>query len=84
VEPLPPDEPGTPAHQPPPSSDYPVSFSVDYPDRDLDRLTTLFRFFVVIPIAIVLELVSNASVPAGGGYSYYYTAGGLLFMPVWS
>jgi hypothetical protein len=30
---------------------YPVQFSVDYPDRPLDRLTTLFRIFVVIPIA---------------------------------
>ena len=33
---------------------YPVSFSVDYPDRPLDRLTTLFRIFVAIPIVIVL------------------------------
>ena len=32
---------------------YPVNFSVDYPDRDLNRLTTFFRIFTVIPIAIV-------------------------------
>ncbi len=38
---------------------YPVQFSVEYPDRDLDRLTTAFRFFTVIPIAIVLALVSG-------------------------
>ena len=30
---------------------YPVQFSVDYPDRPLNRLTTFFRIFVVIPIA---------------------------------
>jgi hypothetical protein len=41
---------------------YPVRFSVDYPDRELDRLSTAFRIFTVIPIAIVLALVS-----AGGG-----------------
>lgn len=37
---------------------YPVQFSVDYPDRLLDRLTSAFRIFVVIPIAIVLGAVS--------------------------
>jgi hypothetical protein len=41
-------------------SDYPVQFSVDYPDRDLNRVTTLFRLFTVIPIAIVLGAVSGA------------------------
>ena len=33
---------------------YPVTFAVDYPDRPLNRLTTFFRIFTVIPIAIVL------------------------------
>jgi hypothetical protein len=41
-------------------SDYPVQFSVDYPDRDLNRVTTFFRLFMVIPIAIVLSAVSGA------------------------
>jgi hypothetical protein len=41
-------------------SDYPVQFSVDYPDRDLNRLTTAFRLFTAIPIAIVLGAVSGA------------------------
>ena len=35
-------------------SSYPVTFAVDYPDRDLNRVTTLFRIFVAIPILIVL------------------------------
>jgi hypothetical protein len=43
---------------------YPLTYSVDYPDRDLNRLTTFFRFFVVIPIFIVLGSVS------GGTYSF--------------
>jgi hypothetical protein len=47
---------------------YPVQFSVDYPDRPLDRLTTFFRVFVAIPIAIVLGTV------AGG--TWQWTSGG--------
>src|SRR2546428_11495835 len=47
---------------------YPVQFSVDYPDRELDRLTTAFRIFTVIPIAIVLALVSAGGVGAPGGW----------------
>jgi hypothetical protein len=47
---------------------FPVRFSVDYPDRVLDRVTTAFRIFVAIPILIVLSAVSGA-----GG------VGGLLF-----
>src|SRR6266851_4177175 len=41
---------------------YPVQFSVDYPDRPLNRLTTFFRIFTVIPIAIVLGTVSGGTV----------------------
>ena len=40
---------------------YPVSFSVDYPDRELNRLTTFFRIFTVIPIAIVLGAVAGGT-----------------------
>ena len=42
-------------------TEYPVQFSVDYPDRDLNRVTTFFRLFMVIPIAIVLSTVSGAT-----------------------
>ncbi len=38
---------------------YPVQFAVDYPDRPLNRLTTFFRIFTVIPIAIVFGAVSG-------------------------
>ncbi|MBI2854230.1 MAG: DUF4389 domain-containing protein [Chloroflexi bacterium] len=34
--------------------------SVDYPERDLNRLTTFFRIFTIIPIAIILALVIGA------------------------
>src|SRR5688572_9515656 len=60
---------------------YPVRFSVDRPDRELNRLTTFFRLFVAIPILIVLGSVS------GGIWQWSYEqgtavaagAGGLLF-----
>ena len=45
---------------------YPVQFSVDYPGRPLDRLTTGFRIFVAIPIAIVLGTVDGATWQGGG------------------
>jgi hypothetical protein len=40
---------------------YPVQFDVDYPDRQLNRLTTAFRIFWVIPIAIVLGAVDGGT-----------------------
>jgi hypothetical protein len=39
---------------------YPVRFSVEYPDRPLNRLTTFFRIFVAIPILLVLGAVAGA------------------------
>jgi hypothetical protein len=38
---------------------YPVRFSVDYPDRELNRLTSALRIFTVIPIAIVLASIGG-------------------------
>jgi hypothetical protein len=59
---------------------YPLTYSVDYPDRDLNRLTSFFRIFTVIPIAIVLGTVAHAT---WGGWDEsgtgYVAAGGLLF-----
>ncbi len=71
------------ATQQPQQAEYPVRFSVDYPDRDLNRVTTAFRIFMIIPIAIVIGTVS------GGTWQYSYpngstavvaSAGGLLFV----
>ncbi len=39
---------------------YPVTFSVDYPERQLNRLTTFFRIFATIPIVIVAGLLPGA------------------------
>jgi len=40
---------------------YPVQFSVDYPDRDLDRLTTAFRIIVAIPVLILFGSVAGGT-----------------------
>jgi hypothetical protein len=68
------------------NEDHPVRFSVEYPDRPLNRLTTALRIFTVIPIAIVL-----ASIGGYSGQSEWSTTGdaptvviggtGLLFIP---
>ncbi len=38
---------------------YAVRFLVDYPERELNRLTTFFRVFVAIPIFVVVVAVSG-------------------------
>ena len=62
---------------------YPVQFSVDYPDRSLNRLTTGFRIFVAIPILIVLRSVSGGTWMQSYGRGATFAgsgAGGLLFL----
>jgi hypothetical protein len=61
---------------------YPVQFTVDYPDRPLDRLTTGFRIFVAIPILIVLGAVSGETWQwsTNGNPQTAAAAGGLLFL----
>jgi hypothetical protein len=64
---------------------YPLTYSVDYPDRELNRLTTFFRIFTVIPIGIVLWAISGAtySSSAGGTTTTFAAAGGILiFAPL--
>jgi len=73
-------EPQTPGERP-----YPVSFAVEYPDRDLNRLSTFFRIFAAIPILIVAGLLSG-----GGGTTTHWGehtsqvawgASGVVFLP---
>jgi hypothetical protein len=44
-------------------NDYPVSLSVEYPERQLNRLTTFFRPILVIPIAILLGMLRGPLFP---------------------
>src|SRR5256885_10261311 len=68
---------------------YPVTFTVDFPDRDLDRLSTAFRIIAVIPIGIILSLLTGASIRwvtttngTNETVSSVATRGGLLFLPL--
>jgi uncharacterized protein DUF4389 len=64
---------------------YPVEFSVAYPDRELNRLTTFFRIFAAIPIIIVFAGVSGGYGGTSGigvnGTTIAFSTGGLLFIP---
>ena len=67
------------------ASEYPVQLAIDYPDRKLDRVSSAFRIFTLIPIGIVLGTL------AGGGYAWSRSDGsstrtgatgvGLLLLP---
>jgi hypothetical protein len=46
---------------------YPVQFSVDYPDRALNRVTTGFRLILTIPILIVLGAIGGGTWQWGSG-----------------
>ena len=67
---------------------YPVTFNVDYPDRDLDRLTSAFRIVVAIPILAVLSLLTGASLHyvttnnTTNETATLATGGGVLFLPL--
>ena len=66
------------------NDDYPVRFSVEYPDRPLNRLSTGFRVFTVIPIAIVLAAIGGYSGTYGDTETTTTVAiggTGLLFLP---
>ncbi len=65
---------------------YPVTFTVDYPERELNRVSTFFRIFAVIPIAILIDLLPGGGLATG---SYYGSASGvavsigaLVFLPI--
>jgi hypothetical protein len=61
---------------------YPASLLVDYPDRELNRLTSFFRLITIIPIAVILFLVSGAAWESGDDrrWAVNLSAGGILFL----
>ena len=64
--------------------DHPVQFDIEYPDRELDRITTFFRPIVAIPILIVLGLLLGGTYEASsqaGRTVVVATGGGLLVVP---
>ena len=71
------------------SRPYPLTFSVDYPDRPMNRLTTVFRIIVAIPILIIIAGIgggtwewsndSSAGAAATGGLVVVSTALMIIF-----
>ena len=61
-----------------PTGAYPAALEIDYPDRELDRFTTLLRPLTVIPIAILLALLTPSSLRAGSHRIPLGPGGGLL------
>jgi len=67
--------------------EYPVKISIDYPDRELNRLTSFFRLITVIPIFIILRFVGGLGMESGvefvdwSFWSYEYAAASILFIP---
>jgi len=69
--------------QVPPAAGHPLQFDVEYPERDLDRVSSAFRIFTVIPIAIVLAALGTVTFNSSSeDYTgVVVTGGGLLFLP---
>jgi hypothetical protein len=64
---------------------YPANLAIDYPDRPLNRLSSFFRIFALIPILIILGLLPGSFFYWKSGchnefYRYYSTA--YIFLPL--
>jgi hypothetical protein len=83
-----PPEPAVPS--PGAVSDYAVTFSVAYPDRKLNRVSTAFRIFAAIPILILAATITGGYGSWAGHTDWWGVwdvggvtgfLGGLLFLP---
>ena len=64
------------------SNSHPINLSIDYPNRDLNRLTTFFRIITVIPIAIIICLLTSTGSAGDGDVGWEYSAGAIVFLPL--
>ncbi|MDD4924788.1 MAG: DUF4389 domain-containing protein [Dehalococcoidales bacterium] len=66
------------------TTDYPVKLIIDYPDRELNRVTSFFRIFMLIPIAIIIWLITGPSMSWGAHHDAWRFGIGtasILFLP---
>jgi hypothetical protein len=61
------------------STPFPATLEMDYPNRQLDRLTSFLRPLTVIPIAAILALIVGAGVHTGAANAVT-GSGGVLFV----
>ncbi len=68
-----------------PSTPYAATLSIDYPDRNLNRLSSFFRLIIVIPIFIILALLIGASTgnneTRNAGWDNQSIATGMVILP---
>ncbi len=65
------------------NNNYPANLTIDYPEK-LNKLTTFFRIFAVIPIFIILGLLIGGTYESNSleeGWRFTYSAGGIVFVP---
>ncbi len=48
------------------TSDYPARLSIDYPDRELDRVSSALRILWVLPVLVISSIVGEAGAGAFG------------------
>jgi hypothetical protein len=65
------------------TTEYPVKLSIEYPEK-CDRLTTFFRFFVAIPILIILAMLMGYTGNDSERHRWmlYGYGVGVVFLPV--
>jgi hypothetical protein len=78
--------PSAPPQQPvgsPPATPYPLTLTVDYPDRPLARASSFLRFLWIIPIGVIACLLGSGTISTESiDYSWSWAAGGILTCPV--
>ena len=65
------------------TSNHPVEFDVEYPERRLNRVSTLFRLVFALPILVVLAALGGPAFGGGGGDWLFFVglASGMLVIP---
>lgn len=66
------------------ATQYPVKLNIDYPERTLNRLTSFFRIFAIIPILIILCLLTGPSYSSKDPNTTWQiglAAGSIIFLP---
>ena len=60
---------------------FPVSLQIDYPDRELNRLTTFFRCIMLIPPVVILALLTGPGAWGDNSWRLFFASGAILFAP---
>ena len=65
-----------------PADQFPLVYTVEYPDRKLNRLTSFFRCLTIIPIGIIVALLTEGFNNDPRFLYWSWAVGGILFVPV--